>query len=308
MKRIQPLKIFKQSSIISDIPHTRTFSTIMQSPNKKAKTQEKKLVTLKYEDLVADKDLSEQLYEAYGPNGLGALTVSGIPNFSDFRQKLLPLSHKLAHQPDEVKSKLEHEPSMWNAGWSHGKEKLGDKPDFAKGSFYANPLYDLMATPEEVKKYPFFYPENIWPKEDMPEVEPAFKALGSVMYDVVLLLCKQVDRLTKQKLPTYEEGSLYKQISQTKKIKGRLLYYYPLPEEQHTDDGWIGWHNDSGFLTALTSAMFFDDKTGQVVDNPDPDGGLWIVDRESSPVRVRIPADHLAIQCGEWYSSICFMC
>jgi hypothetical protein len=37
-------------------------------------------------------------------------------------------------------------------------------------------------------------------------------------------------------------------------------------------DSWIGWHNDSGFLTALTSAMYFDDETGQIIENPDPDG------------------------------------
>ena len=36
---------------------------------------------------------------------------------------------------------------MYNVGWSHGKEKLGDKPDFAKGSFYANPLFDEPGTP-----------------------------------------------------------------------------------------------------------------------------------------------------------------
>ena len=28
----------------------------------------------------------------------------------------------------------------YNVGWSYGKEKLGDKPDFGKGSYYGNPL------------------------------------------------------------------------------------------------------------------------------------------------------------------------
>lgn len=59
--------------------------------------------------------------------------------FNSFFYKLL--AHKLAHLPEERKKLLEHEPSMWNAGWSHGKEKLGDIPDISKGSFYANPLY-----------------------------------------------------------------------------------------------------------------------------------------------------------------------
>ena len=36
------------------------------------------------------------------------------------------------------------------------------------------------------------------------------------------------------------------------------------------------------------------------MENPDPEGaGLWIVDRDSSAVRVRIPPDCMAIQVGE---------
>ncbi|KNC69255.1 hypothetical protein SARC_18238, partial [Sphaeroforma arctica JP610] len=33
---------------------------------------------------------------------------------------------------------LEHEESMYNAGWSLGKEKMGDVPDFAKGIWDTN--------------------------------------------------------------------------------------------------------------------------------------------------------------------------
>jgi hypothetical protein len=46
---------------------------------------------------------------------------------------------------------------MWNAGWSLGREKLGDEPDFSKGSFYANPLFDTPGTQEEKEKYPINY-------------------------------------------------------------------------------------------------------------------------------------------------------
>lgn len=92
------------------------------------------LVSLAYADLVAGKDLSKEIFEAYGPGGLGALTISGVPDYVECRSRLLPLGHSLAHAPPDLKSKLEHEPSMWNVGWSHGKEKLGDTPDLAKGS------------------------------------------------------------------------------------------------------------------------------------------------------------------------------
>jgi hypothetical protein len=50
--------------------------------------------------------------------------------------------------------------------------------------------------------------------------------------------------------------------------KGRLLYYFPLSEEESKnagDDSWIGWHNDSGFLTALAGDMYVNDTTGEKV-------------------------------------------
>lgn len=256
------------------------------------------LVCIAYEDLVTGRDVSEKVFQAYGPGGLGALTISGIPNYSELRQKLLPLAHKLAHLPEERKKLLEHEPSMWNAGWSHGKEKLGDIPDVSKGSFYANPLFDDAVSEEERSKFPFFYPKNIWPTDDIPELEKAFKELGKVMYEAVVLLSKQIDKLVSTRVPSYPADSLSSEMEKTKKLKGRLLYYYPT-NKVADEDGWIGWHNDSGFLTALSGDLFFDDETGEVIPNPDPKGGLWIVDRNSGSVKVQIPSDNLAVQCGE---------
>ena len=45
--------------------------------------------------------------------------------------------------------------------------------------------------------------------------------------------------------------------------------------------------------------MFVDDKTGEIIPNPDPNGGLYIVGRNDNSVKVDIPDDHLAVQCGE---------
>ena len=45
--------------------------------------------------------------------------------------------------------------------------------------------------------------------------------------------------------------------------------------------------------------MFFNDQTGERIENPDPNGGLWIVQRGGDSIRVHIPEDNLAIQCGE---------
>jgi isopenicillin N synthase-like dioxygenase len=62
-----------------------------------------------------------------------------------------------------------------------------------------------------------------------------------------------------------------------------------------------GWHNDSGFLTGLTPDIFLNHSTGKLLPaNPEPDvAGLWVADRSGSAVKVTIPPDCMAIQCGE---------
>ncbi len=82
-------------------------------------------------------------------------------------------------------------------------------------------------------------------------------------------------------------------MKNTKKIKGRLLYYFP-SDKTVSEDSWIGWHNDSGFLTALASDMYFNDDTGEIITNPDPKGGLYVVDRSGGSVRVRIHCNDTA--------------
>ncbi|CAK8991651.1 Synaptic vesicle 2-related protein [Durusdinium trenchii] len=155
---------------------------------------------------------------------------------------------------------------MYNAGWSHGKEKLGDKPDFAKGSFYFNPLSDTPGTEDDMAKFPWALPKNRWPKE-IPELERKCKDLGKVMQEVIGFLGEQVDHVMASKVPT-----------------------------NHQKAG----HNDSGFMTGLTPDLFAALQHGSEIENPDPEGaGLWIVDRDGAAVRVKIPKDCMAIQVGE---------
>jgi hypothetical protein len=54
-----------------------------------------------------------------------------------------------------------------------------------------------------------------------------------------------------------------------------------------------------GFLTALTAAQYFDEETGEEISNPDPRGGLYVVDRDSIETKLDIPASDLVVQCGE---------
>ncbi len=61
-------------------------------------------------------------------------------------------------------------------------------------------------------RYPFFYPKNIWPSKDLTELEPAFKNLGKVMYEAVVLLAKQVDNFTSSRIPSYQKCNLFEHL------------------------------------------------------------------------------------------------
>ena len=66
------------------------------------------------------------------------------------------------------------------------------------------------------------------------------------------------------------------------------------------EDSWIGWHNDSGFLTALAGDMYFHNETGkQWEECPDPQAGLYVVNRNNHVQHVHIPEDCMAVQLGE---------
>ena len=41
------------------------------------------LVSIAYEDLMTGNDVTDKVLKAFGPGGLGALTISGIPEYSE---------------------------------------------------------------------------------------------------------------------------------------------------------------------------------------------------------------------------------
>jgi hypothetical protein len=57
---------------------------------------------------------------------------------------------RFATQPEEAKKKTEHPESHYSFGWSHGKEVLEGKPDYSKGSYYNNPVFDRPFDDEEL--------------------------------------------------------------------------------------------------------------------------------------------------------------
>lgn len=172
-----------------------------------------------------------------------------------------------------------------------------------KGSFYANPQYDEPTDDEELKKkfYQDYYP-NVWPKEDLPELEHAFKNMGRLMVSVGELVARACDTYVSSKLgDAYAKGTLEKVVKTSRTAKARLLHYFPVDtDEVRTPDSWCTWHNDHSSLTALSSAYFtlLTDATKEV-PSPDPASGLYARTRTGHTVKVAIPKDHLAFQIGE---------
>ena len=162
--------------------------------------------------------------------------------------------NRFANLPENVKEKYVHKESAFSFGWSHGKEQLDGKPDFSKGSYYNNPTYDKpFDDPKIIAEYPSFASPNIWPTEDLPELEPAFKDLGSLVVNVGILLAVHCDEYVHSKAPSYPRKKLHDIILNCRTTKARLLHYFPhdsiepteLKQEQEDDFGsWCGWHND----------------------------------------------------------------
>lgn len=274
---------------------------------------ETKLVVIEYNDLTnPDTDLKSKIEAAFGVDGLGILAVRGVPNVETQRAALLPLGPRLASQPQEVLRTYEHPKSLWSFGWSCGKEKLQGRPDYSKGSWYANPIENdpFNSDPEIVDTWPSFAHPNIWPTEHLPELEKAFMDLGTTIYDTGKLLAAHCDLFVQSHSRSFEQGRIHRTIRQSRITKGRFLHYFAKTDEDlknnDVDDmfsSWCGWHNDHGSLTGLVPAMFFDESKESAVAlprSPDPKSGLYIRGRDGNLYKVRAPGpDHLLFQIGE---------
>ena len=225
------------------------------------------LVTISYSDLAdfaleqsqtsatgSSFDVVDRIAQAFGKdheNALGILAVTEVPMLSEKRRRLLPLARRLALL--ENKAAIVCEESNYQTGWSHGKEIFDGEPDIAKGSFYANPLVDDIASlrrdvPREIiDKNPGFFAPNVWPTESIPELEEAFKDLAMLVVEVGRLLAKPCDAYVAQHCPGYDPTKLTTLLEQSKFCKARLLHYFAMDRSSATDtefSDWCGWHND----------------------------------------------------------------
>lgn len=267
-----------------------------------------------------DPAVLRRIGEAFGPDGLGLLTVSGVPGYAEARGALLPLASRLAALDEGELARMEDPEGNWNFGWSHGRETLeGGAPDRRKGSFYANPSIDVPTSDAGlVAAFPSYCRPNVWPAAGvLDDLEPAFKALGRLSVRVGSLLAAECDRYVLNALPDEASRARYTRLQDvvdtSPACKARLLHYYP-PSPDDGGDGdsssdvdgqdgpsgtWCGWHTDHGSLTGLAGGMYVDAE-GREVGNPDPGhAGLHVRNRRGETVRVAIPAGCMAFQVGE---------
>lgn len=148
-------------------------------------------------------------------------------------------------------------------------------------------------------------------------------------------MARACDRYAIAHIGDYIPGYLEHVVNTSVITKARLLHYFPptdstaseeingptlkdIPNSQGQDhDSWCATHIDHGCLTGLTSAAYIDEAAHPprpsssdkakaslqplpfLPSAPSPETGLYIHARDSSVVKVSIPADCLAFQTGE---------
>lgn len=100
-----------------------------------------KLVIVDYSELLeasSDEKLMECCEQAFGDDGIGIIGIANIPGFVEAKAKVLQQAHPLAHLPENDLKELEDPESMYNAGWSHGKEMYVNS--LVNGALHERPL------------------------------------------------------------------------------------------------------------------------------------------------------------------------
>lgn len=244
-----------------------------------------------YQDLIS-KNQTNEILEGFGLYNLGILGVRNIPKYDENRLALLKLAKQLTSLPRESKAEMTMRNDKDIVGWRESNNNPKDMLDYLKGSFYANPEIDSPVNPGD-------WADNIWPKKSLPALEPAFKTLGQQIIHVLALVSQQIDQMISLKSKFYKPKTMSDIASTHKNHKSRLIYYYPQNEGKNE---WVSWHKDFTTLTALTTSMYLNHLTGEIISDNEvenPNVGLFVKNRNSELVKIRVEPDTLLIQVGE---------
>ncbi|GAA0157466.1 oxidoreductase [Lithospermum erythrorhizon] len=224
--------------------------------------------------------ITRNVMECLGPTGPGLIGVSGVPEASRLRQRLLPLARKLSLLSNDQRKRILKEHNLG----SDVPLKILDRivSSFAmqlkyKTGFGSSHDHDLGQE----------FGKNARSKEcldgDFENLESSFKELGHIMMEIGVHLAKICDRV----IGFHElEDSLLESCT----AKGRLIHYHsrvdnsiiqaslqkPKLSRQKNDPNGLGngikliaskqcgnssnlwqqWHYDYGIFTVLTAPMF----------------------------------------------------
>jgi len=266
-----------------------------------SKQDASKLIKIDYSDLISNEcNLSKSIQDAFGEDGLGLIVIKNTA-ISELRNKILTQGYNLGHLDEDSLKKLEKPELNFNLGWGRGKSYVENQWEYLTGSFYARTLSENLqypSDPEMEKKY-----TNIWPDEDkLPNFKQDFLAIGRLMYEVQINLLRHIDKYLESIMPHFEEYMLSKTFTENTDCLGRLIVYYPpssMDESIKKDvskDNWCGWHRDFGLVTALTHALYFDEK-GTITKGVK--SGLLVKDRKGNINDIQFEEDEIAIQAGD---------
>lgn len=212
-----------------------------------------KPVTVSLDDLKTNNVSFSTLLEAFGPDSLGILVVSSLPEtFPSLRSRVLSNSSRLAALPSHKLEELTKASAKYLVGWSHGKETL--RPgvvDTYKGSYYINCAFykdpSLQGVRDGAEKFPGFEEytaHNVWPDDgDVGKFRNNAEELIRLIIDTAVLVARACDQYAESEIEGYAAGYLEKMVKGSETTKARLLHYFP-SAPPIAQDGFVNGHND----------------------------------------------------------------
>ncbi|OMJ82793.1 hypothetical protein SteCoe_16388 [Stentor coeruleus] len=237
-------------------------------------------INLKFSDLNISKNLSNELFEAFSKDGLGLLTISGIPKYKSKCSKLLSMSYELCQLSISEKSKIENPESGYKIGW---KDNCHDYP---YGTFTANPLDDY-------REESFYH--NLWPNSKMPLLRPAFRDLSTSILNTSFLIAQHIDKYLENIYP-YSTICRFKDLlCSSKDHIGALNSCGTCVDEIE------GWKSFYSVFVAYSCPIYVDKSSLTMRWNEEfnYETGIYVQDKDHNPVHIKLDNDMLLIQVGK---------
>ncbi len=230
------------------------------------------------------------LVQSLAEFGLAHIAGHGIsPDVLDefYRQFL-----NILDRPTSEKSSWGGHEIWFQRGWTPPDTERavvgGGQPDF-KECFFAAPLE---LDPNCYFEHPEIYSENVWPKD------------ATAYRDTYLGLGRALHRVGKSLLAAAARGLALPEDTFSALIDGgphvtRALKYLPLTETQVDQNIlWGEEHTDFNLLTLLPGGRFYR-PSGEQIESPDPQSGLYLRARSGRQIRGGAPPGCIVVQVGQ---------